>query len=316
MARGLPRRAARRGFQGGAAPLVAGRGFMPRPRRGGRASDEVRRPLEGVFPSKLTPGCDFEAKGFLPGAFFPDRNLVINGDAGEEFSNPGLIPPTSGAEKIVEDRRQRHNLDAAAGDVQGGDGQSGAARAFDRRRDNRGPWCGPLAVASGRPQNPVHFFLQNFDDGLDGLSPGLVQSPATLDSGDAFGRRDFGHDKACRGFGRIPFCGPGRAFQPAPVHRDGGIKAGEGSLPLASRQKQRETKSNAVSSPGFMQDPKGGQSGHGSFSHLFARTGDDARFFFGKFRHGDPPWNPQTSKRPRAASTPSPGLGRGFVPRD
>ena len=27
---------------------------MTRPRRGGRASDEVRRPLEGVFPSKLT----------------------------------------------------------------------------------------------------------------------------------------------------------------------------------------------------------------------------------------------------------------------
>ena len=27
---------------------------MPRARRGGRASDEFRRPLEGVFPSKLT----------------------------------------------------------------------------------------------------------------------------------------------------------------------------------------------------------------------------------------------------------------------
>jgi hypothetical protein len=36
--------------------LVAGRGFMPRPRRGGRAAGSSRRPLEGVFPSKLTFG--------------------------------------------------------------------------------------------------------------------------------------------------------------------------------------------------------------------------------------------------------------------
>jgi HAD superfamily hydrolase (TIGR01509 family) len=43
-----------RGFQGGVAPLVAGRGFIPRPRRGGRAAGSSRRPLEGVFPSKLT----------------------------------------------------------------------------------------------------------------------------------------------------------------------------------------------------------------------------------------------------------------------
>jgi hypothetical protein len=68
MPRVLTRGAARRGFQGGVAPLVAGRGFMPRPRRGGRVvpfyalGHETVRPLEGVFPSKLTEGfCGFNA---------------------------------------------------------------------------------------------------------------------------------------------------------------------------------------------------------------------------------------------------------------
>ena len=54
MPRGLPRGAGRRGFQGGATPLVEGRSFMPRPRRGGREANDIGRTSEGVFPSELT----------------------------------------------------------------------------------------------------------------------------------------------------------------------------------------------------------------------------------------------------------------------
>ena len=112
----------------------------------------------------------------------------------------------------------------------------------------------PVCIGTGI-QDPVHFLFQNASDGLDGLFPRLVQLSPPLDSGDAFGRRDFGDDKTGRGFGRILLRRFGRAFQIAPVDRDGGIEAGEGPFPFAAREKERKTKSDRIPLAGFRSRP-------------------------------------------------------------
>jgi len=58
---------------------------MPRPRRGGRASDEVRRPLEGVFPSKLTSD-----RPYRKGRSFEEAFGEVEKYAGAQF-DPQLV---------------------------------------------------------------------------------------------------------------------------------------------------------------------------------------------------------------------------------